>query len=151
MVAFDWQSIPQVTTGKIYGLVDERLYSVIIRQLTTSYRHTHKALFTSMRPARRCPSRPLDHRAVYTAACPVRSTVDDRSSTVCRVVARCCQHQTARCRCLYRTRLPSVCRGEIFYVHSLGHFQRKQPTFLEKPVSRKAALPMNPFPYSTGV
>jgi len=39
----------------------------------------------------------------------VQSSVGDRSSTVdrtrhvCRVAVRCCQHQTAHCRCLYRT------------------------------------------------
>jgi len=30
------------------------------------------------------------------------------------MAARCCQHQIAHCRCLYRTHWRSVCRGKIF-------------------------------------
>jgi len=53
------------------------------------------------------------------------------TSADCRVVARCCQHQTARCRCLYRTRRRLVCHGEIFSSLELGtKFQREAITLI---------------------
>jgi len=47
-----------------------------------------------------------------------------RTRYVCRVAARCYQHQTDHCRCLYRTCRQSVCRGEIFQVQTLGQSSR---------------------------
>jgi len=54
---------------------------------------------------------PIDHGAGR----PVRTTVGDRRSTVDRtcVAVRCCQRQTDRCRCLYRTRRRSACRDKF--------------------------------------
>jgi len=62
-----------------------------------------------MGPARRCHSRPCNRPSRRTQL--DTSAINSRrsSSTVyttrhmCRVAARCCQHQTDRCRCLYRT------------------------------------------------
>jgi len=102
---------------------------------------------TPMSPRDRGP-RPVDHRAVHRATRPVRSTVGDRSSTVdrprhvCRVAARCCQHQTACCRCLYRTRRQLLCRCEIFTAYSIGR---------GKPARKISARSVRPFRCNTGV
>jgi len=95
---------------------------------------------------------------------PVLSTVGEPSSTVDRtrhVDARCCQHR------LYRTRRRSVCRGEIFQVHSLRQsFRGKYLLFLRytnfpktqrsiigrgKPVCKKSARSVQPFRYNTSM
>ena len=95
---------------------------------------------TPMGPARRCltPNRP----SRCTHSC-MSSAIDSRRSSspadgtyhVYRVAVRCCQHQTDRCRCLYRTRRRSACCVAKFFVSpEFGtKFHRRVPLFLEIP------------------
>jgi len=86
-----------------------------------------------MGPTRRYPSRPIDHRAVCTATRWVSEIVVGSIPHMIRmsaVAARCCQRHTVHCCCLYRTRLQSACRGEIFQVQRSGRSsRRKYPYF----------------------
>jgi len=108
--------------------------------------------------------------ALYTelhVQCDQQSAIGSRLQTALASSTEwlmgCCQHQTARCRCLYRTRRRSACRGEIFEVRSLGQSSRgKNPDFWRYPnfpktrhstgrgktVRKKSAQFVQPFRYT---